>query len=79
MWKDKSGTLYRKYEFKTFVEAFSFITAVALLIEKADHHPTWTNTYNKVEIWLSTHDAGDVITEKDTKLAKQIDELNFAV
>ena len=79
MWKDKSGKLYRKYEFKTFVEAFSFMTAVALLVEKADHHPTWTNTYNKVEIWLSTHDAGDVITEKDTKLAKQIDELNFSV
>ena len=79
MWKDKSGKLYRKYEFKTFVEAFSFMTAVALLVEKADHHPTLTNTYNKVEIWLSTHDAGDVITEKDTKLAKQIDELNFAV
>ena len=79
MWKDKSGKLYRKYEFKTFVEAFSFMTAVALLVEKADHHPTWTNTYNKVEIWLSTHDAGDVITPKDTKLAKQIDELNFAV
>ena len=79
MWKDKSGKLYRKYEFKTFVEAFSFMTAVALLVEKADHHPTWTNTYNKVEIWLSTHDAGDVITEKDTKLSKQIDELNFAV
>ena len=79
MWKDKSGKLYRKYEFKTFVEAFSFMTAVALLVEKADHHPTWTNTYNKVEIWLSTHDAGDVITEKDTKLSKQIDELNFDV
>ena len=77
MWKDKSGKLYRKYEFKTFVEAFSFMTAVALLVEKADHHPTWTNTYNKVEIWLSTHDAGDVVTAKDTKLAKQIDELNF--
>ena len=79
MWKDKSGKLYRKYEFKTFVEAFSFMTAVALLVEKADHHPTWTNTYNKVEILLSTHDEGDVITEKDTKLSKQIDELNFAV
>ena len=77
MWKDKSGKLYRKYEFKTFVEAFSFMTAVALLVEKADHHPTWTNTYNKVEIWLSTHDAGDVVTAKDTKLAKEIDELNF--
>ena len=55
------------------------MTAVALLAEKADHHPTWKNTYNKVEIWLSTHDAGDVITAKDKKLAKQIDELNVAV
>ena len=79
MWKEQSGKLYREYEFKTFVEAFGFMTAVALLAEKADHHPTWKNTYNKVEIWLSTHDAGDVITEKDNKLAKQIDELNFAV
>lgn len=78
MWKEKSGKLYQKFEFKTFVEAFSFMTAVALLVEKADHHPTWTNTYNKVEIWLSTHDAGDVVTDKDTKLAKQIDELKSA-
>ena len=76
MWKEKSGKLYRKYEFKNFVEAFSFVTGVAMLAEKADHHPTWKNTYNKVEIWLSTHDAGDVITAKDKKLAKQIDELN---
>ena len=76
MWKEKSGKLYRKYEFKTFVEAFSFMTGVAILAEKADHHPTWKNTYNKVEIWLSTHDADDTITEKDKKLAKQIDELN---
>lgn len=79
MWKEKSGKLYCKFEFKTFVEAFSFMTAVALLAEKANHHPTWKNTYNKVEIWLSTHDAGDIITAKDKKLAKQIDELTCAV
>ncbi len=78
MWKEKSGKLYQKFEFKTFVEAFSFITGVAILAEKADHHPTWKNTYNKVEIWLSTHDAGDIVTAKDTKLAKQIDELKPA-
>ena len=78
MWKEKSGKLYQKFEFKTFVEAFSFMTGVALLAEKADHHPTWKNTYNKVEIWLSTHDAGDVVTAKDTKLAKQIDGLKLA-
>jgi len=78
MWKEKSGKLYQKFEFKTFVEAFSFMTAVAMLAEKADHHPTWKNTYNKVEIWLSTHDAGDIVTAKDTKLAKQIDGLKPA-
>ena len=76
MWEEKSGKLYRSFKFKTFVEAFSFMTGVAMLAEKADHHPTWKNTYNKVEIWLSTHDADDTITEKDKKLAKQIDELN---
>ena len=79
MWKEKNDKLYRKFEFKTFVEAFSFMTSVALLSEKADHHPTLKNTYNKVEIWLSTHDAGDKITDKDKILAKKIDELIGAV
>jgi len=51
------------------------MTRVALLAEKMDHHPTWTNTYNSVEIWLNTHDAGDVVTDKDRKLAKGIDKL----
>ena len=74
MWKETSGKLYRQFEFKDFVEAFSFMTSVAIVAEKADHHPTFKNTYNKVEIWLSTHDAGDIVTEKDTKLAKRIDE-----
>ena len=50
------------------------MTRVALEAEKADHHPTWTNTYNKVEIWLNTHDAGDVVTDKDHALAKKIDK-----
>ena len=78
MWKEKLGKLYQKFEFKTFVEAFSFMTAVAMLAEKADHHPTFKNTYNKVEIWLTTHDAGNTVTAKDTKLAKQIDDLKSA-
>jgi 4a-hydroxytetrahydrobiopterin dehydratase len=51
------------------------MTKVALIAEKMDHHPNWTNVYNKVEIYLSTHDAGDVITDKDHKLAKAIDGL----
>lgn len=61
--------------FKDFSEAFSFMTRVALEAEKADHHPLWTNVYNKVEIWLSTHDGGDVLTEKDRSLAVLIDKL----
>lgn len=75
MWEEKNNQLYRKFEFKTFSEAFAFMTRVALAAEKMDHHPLWTNVYNKVEIWLSTHDAGDVVTEKDRALAKKIDAL----
>lgn len=73
MWQEKEDRLYRAFEFKDFVSAFSFMTRVALLAEKNNHHPTWTNTYNKVEIWLSTHDAGDKVTDKDRLLADEID------
>ena len=73
MWEEKDNTLYRQFQFKVFNEAFGFMTRVALIAEKMDHHPTWTNTYNKVEIWLNTHDAGDVVTEKDKKMANKID------
>jgi len=75
MWEEKENSLYRKFEFKDFSQAFSFITGVALAAEKMDHHPRWSNIYNVVEIWLNTHDAGDVVTEKDRKLAKLIDGL----
>jgi len=75
MWQEKDNKLYRQFEFKDFKEAFSFMTRVALEAEKMDHHPTWTNTYNKVEIWLSTHDAGDIITDKDRVLSHKIDKL----
>ena len=75
MWEEKNNTLYRKFEFRNFPEAFAFMTRVALEAEKMDHHPDWSNAYNKVEISLSTHSAGDVVTEKDRKLAKKIDEL----
>lgn len=75
MWEEKNNMLVRKFEFKTFSEAFAFMTRVALQAEKMDHHPDWSNVYNKVEIRLSTHDAGDVVTEKDRKLAKKIDEI----
>ena len=75
MWKEENNTLYRKFEFKDFSEAFAFMTRVALEAEKMNHHPSWSNVYNKVEITLNTHDAGDIVTEKDHKLAKKIDAL----
>lgn len=75
MWKEEKNRLYRKFEFKDFSEAFAFMTRVALEAEKMNHHPLWTNIYNHVEIWLSTHDAGDVVTEKDRKLAEALDKL----
>lgn len=76
MWEEKNNTIYKKFEFRDFSEAFAFMTRVALEAEKMDHHPLWTNVYNQVEIWLSTHDAGDVVTEKDRKLADKIDTLS---
>ena len=75
MWQEQNNSLHKKFEFKNFSEAFAFMTRVALAAEKMDHHPTWTNEYNKVEIWLSSHDAGNVVTEKDQKLSKIIDAL----
>ena len=75
MWTEENNSLYKKFEFKNFSEAFAFMTRVAIEAEKADHHPLWTNVYNKVEIWLSTHDAGNTITAKDRKLAETIDKL----
>jgi 4a-hydroxytetrahydrobiopterin dehydratase len=79
MWEEKDNRLYKAFMFKTFSEAFAFMTRVALAAEKMDHHPTLTNTYNKVEFWLSTHDAGDKVTEKDHKLAAKIDLLGTAI
>ena len=75
MWKEENNHLIKTFEFKDFVDAFSFMTKVALLAEKQEHHPYWTNVYNKVEIFLNTHDAGDIVTEKDHKLAESIDAL----
>ncbi|WP_295791422.1 4a-hydroxytetrahydrobiopterin dehydratase [Mucilaginibacter sp.] len=73
MWQQTDNKLYKSFQFKDFISAFSFMTRVALLAEKSNHHPTWINTYNKVEIWLSTHDAGDIVTDKDKLLAEEID------
>jgi 4a-hydroxytetrahydrobiopterin dehydratase len=75
MWKENNNSLYRKFSFADFNEAFGFMSRVALIAEKMDHHPKWTNVYNEVEIWLSTHSAGNVVTEKDRKLAEKIDKV----
>jgi 4a-hydroxytetrahydrobiopterin dehydratase len=74
-WTEENNKLKASFKFKDFKEAFGFMTRVALIAEKMDHHPTWTNTWNSVSIELSTHDAGNVVTDKDRKLAKAIDEL----
>jgi 4a-hydroxytetrahydrobiopterin dehydratase len=74
-WNETDGRLRRHFAFRDFNEAFSFMTRIALIAEKMGHHPAWTNVYNTVDIALSTHDAGDVVTEKDRELARAIDAL----
>lgn len=74
-WKEENNKLKRSFEFKDFVEAFGFMSRVALVAEKMNHHPEWKNVYNKVDIALQSHDDGDKVTDKDHKLAKKIDEL----
>lgn len=75
MWEQKDNKLYKAFTFKDFSEAFGFMTRVAMLSEKKNHHPTWKNEWNKVEIWLYSHDAGNKVTERDERLAKEIDKL----
>ena len=75
MWKEENNSLKKSFQFKHFSEAFAFMTRVAFLAEKMNHHPDWRNVYNTVEITLNTHDAGNTVTEKDRKLAQQIDSI----
>lgn len=77
MWKEENNALSKSFQFKDFSEAFSFMTRVAFLAEKMNHHPNWTNVYNQVNIRLSTHDAGNTITDKDRKLAEAIDRIKI--
>lgn len=74
-WTEANNKLKKTFTFKDFTEAFGFMTKVALVAEKMNHHPTWTNTWNTVSFELSTHDAGDKVTELDHKLAAAIDKL----
>lgn len=75
MWKEENNQLKKSFQFEDFVEAFAFMTQVAFAAEKMNHHPNWSNVYNKVEISLFTHDANDCVTEKDKILSKLIDEI----
>jgi 4a-hydroxytetrahydrobiopterin dehydratase len=74
-WELKDGKLKKSYRFSNFVEAFGFMTRIALEAEKINHHPEWSNVYNTVTIKLSTHDAGG-ITDYDIKLANIIESIN---
>jgi 4a-hydroxytetrahydrobiopterin dehydratase len=75
MWREQDNKLVQIFEFEDFNAAFAFMTRVALLADTMNHHPDWRNLYNKVEIRLSTHDAGNIITDKDWELARRIDKL----
>ena len=73
-WTIVQGKLHRQFQFKSFVEAFGFMTSLALVAESMGHHPEWFNVYNRVTIDLTTHDAGG-LTTKDVGLAKKANEL----
>ena len=74
-WKTTNQSLEKTFEFSTFEEAMQFMQDAIPFISKTDHHPTWSNTYNRVEVKLTTHDAGNKVTEKDRKLAAYLDNL----
>lgn len=75
MWKEENNKLNREFIFDSFIEAWGFMSQVALLAEKQNHHPEWTNVYNKVSISLTSHDQGNTVSEKDHRLAKSIDKI----
>ena len=74
-WQEHDNKLEREFQFKDFSAAFAFMTRVALAAEKMDHHPEWSNVYNRVRITLQTHSAGNTVTAKDRELAAVIDKL----
>jgi 4a-hydroxytetrahydrobiopterin dehydratase len=75
MWKEENNSLQAEFKFKDFSQAFAFMTEVAIAAEKMNHHPEWTNVWNTVRFSLSTHDAGNTVTDRDRKLAGKIDEI----
>ena len=77
-WDEQRDAIRRTFAFADFVEAFAFMTRVALLAEKADHHPEWSNIYNRVDVLLTTHDAGG-LSMRDIALAQSIDAISDTV
>lgn len=75
MWQEKDQTLQATFQFRNFTEAFAFMTEVAFASERLQHHPNWSNVWNKVSFQLCTHDAGNTVTDKDRQLASVIDEV----
>lgn len=75
MWIEEDNKLKKTFTFNNFIEAFGFMSKVAIVAEKLNHHPNWSNVYNTVSFELCTHDAGNTVTERDKKLAAEIDKL----
>ena len=75
MWKEEDNKLTRSFQFKDFRAAMAFMNRVADVAEELNHHPWWSNVYNKVNIELTTHDAGNTVTDKDKQLASRIDQI----
>jgi len=74
-WKEENQVLLKTFTFASFEEAMQFMQKAAPFISETDHHPTWSNTYNRVEVKLTTHDAGNKVTEKDYNLSRILDEV----
>lgn len=74
-WNESDGALQREFEFGSFAEAFAFMTRVAFIAESMNHHPEWSNVYSRVNIRLTTHDDGNVVTDHDRNMAAAIDAL----
>lgn len=74
-WTEHNNKLQKTFKFKSFADAIGWMVKAAVIIDEMDHHPEWTNVYNKVHVSLCTHEAGNTITEKDRELAKQLDRL----
>ncbi|MES2690272.1 MAG: 4a-hydroxytetrahydrobiopterin dehydratase [Bacteroidota bacterium] len=75
-WTEQNNKLQKTFKFNTFLEAIGWMQKASVEIDRLDHHPEWTNVYNKVHVVLCTHDAGNTVTDKDRELAAILDKIN---